>query len=126
MPRHMPPNEIILKTTTDPVGGAKCSTLEENRIPAEAGPHALATEPPSMAKPCKVPLWCADTVRFTVIVRVVNTSEEKTLIIAYTRLRNKNVDRASVPSGVSLLVNSDRGIKQQKGMLKKAPILNVL
>eukprot|EP00592_Proboscia_alata_P019600 CAMPEP_0194421614 /NCGR_PEP_ID=MMETSP0176-20130528/20877_1 /TAXON_ID=216777 /ORGANISM="Proboscia alata, Strain PI-D3" /LENGTH=34 /DNA_ID= /DNA_START= /DNA_END= /DNA_ORIENTATION= len=34
MPRHIPPSEIILKTTTDPVGGAKCSTLEENRIPA--------------------------------------------------------------------------------------------
>ena len=126
MPRQMPPSEIILKTTTDPIGGVKCSTLEENRTPAEAGPHALATEPPNMAKPCKVPLWCADTVRFMVIGRVVYRSEEKTLIVACTRLRKKKVDRASVPSGASLLVNSDRGIKQQKGTLKKAPIISVL
>mmetsp|Transcript_7693 Transcript_7693/g.19155 ORF Transcript_7693/g.19155 Transcript_7693/m.19155 type:complete len:119 (-) Transcript_7693:1473-1829(-) len=43
-------------TTIDPAGGIKYLTLDEKKIPENAGPAALAIDPPTIERPCIVPL----------------------------------------------------------------------
>ena len=117
---------MMMKTTTDPIGATKCPTHQENKIPANAGPNDFATDPPSWDRPCIVPLYCNDTVRFDVIVMVEMTNDEQIRMAPYNMHNKRSVGQATAPSGVSLLVINDNGIKQLKGTLKKAPIDSVV
>mmetsp|Transcript_7692 Transcript_7692/g.19151 ORF Transcript_7692/g.19151 Transcript_7692/m.19151 type:complete len:87 (-) Transcript_7692:1473-1733(-) len=53
---QMPKNEKRPNTTIDPAGGIKYLTLDEKKIPENAGPAALAIDPPTIERPCIVPL----------------------------------------------------------------------